>query len=635
MKRLLTLAAALVMLFSLTDSQQLKAQVYGDFTLELREAMPFEPIIEGQEGVRLYRADEFWMNPTRQRDRDDGYVAVGLPFPFSFNGISYDSIYVCVNGFITFNNPPNVIARDPQGLFKIENSYPDNVLAPFWGDHMYRIIEDNEILPPGSNMWQPTKILVWKTADKVVIEWKDLNILDKTITSSVATFQVILYKSVDPNSNQGDVEFAYGTAGKRPDQATTDQRVITTGASIGIKGEFGILHSNSDFINALWINGTQADQIGNISYSNEWQPTKGSDKRFAFAAFVRHATGESWGDGDADMSKTIGGKHFDLRFDQNRFVSVNDARVIMKSIAFDVPLDSIKGRAAFHGDVNHDGRFVYDVDGNKIFIKKRSRQYNQDLPLNLIGSDKQVMFAANEYDAAIILHYIGVRIPYLPWIIDTILTYGKQEYTASNGIMFGTPEISVNGNVTLPVLVNGTIDGPLSAKFNVNGEIESIVNVAKDNFMSMYNNDKAVLAGSAKFNSGETIAYITYRPNSSDVRIENLYFNGEKSQNVNMNIKDVETSDNSAILSNYPNPFNANTNIAVTIDNPGYYSLNIYDVNGNLVKSLFNGNINKSNLVAFTWDGTDNSGIKVGSGMYIYRLIGNNVSVSNTMQIVK
>lgn len=635
MKRLLTLAAAFVLFFGISDGQKLHAQVYGDFSLELRENKSFEPIDDKQEGVRVYSANEFWMNPTRQRDRDNGYVAVGLPFKFSFSGVSYDSIYVCVNGFATFVNPPNVAATDPQGLFKIENSYPDNVLAPFWGDHMYRTAEDNDILPAGANRWQPTKILVWKTNDKVVIEWKDLNILDKGITSSVATFQIILYKSIDPNSNQGDVEFAYGTAGKRPGQATSDTRVVTTGASIGIKGEFGVLHSNADFINALWFASSQKDQTSKITYTNQWQPTTGSDKRFAFAAFVRHIDSDQWGDGDADMSKIIGGKHFDLRFQQNRFVTVNDARTIMVSVAHDVPLDSIKGRAAFHGDVNHDGRFVYDINGVKHLIKKRSKEYNQDLPMSIIGSEKQVMFSANEYDAAIILHYLGVRIPYLPWIIDTILTYGKQEATVNNNIMFGTPEVANNGNVTLPVLMNGYVDGPISAKFNVNGEIESIVNISKDNFMSMHNNSHAVLAGTGKFNSGEAIAYVTYRPNSKGVVVNNLYYNGEEYNDVVLNTIEGDSKLNNSLLSNYPNPFTTSTNIAVTFENPGYYTLNIYDINGNLVKSLFNGNISKSSVVPFAWDGSDNAGIKVGSGMYIYRLTGNNVSVSNTMQLVK
>lgn len=652
MKKLLTFAFAMLVFLGIANSQSAIAQVYGDFNLERVTNASYEPLPPTGNGVKVFLPSDFWDSYNTKHIksvefRDNGYVEYELPFTFRFGGVDRTTIYISANGFITFDKPVNMPATNPLGLFTIEHSFSQNVIAPYWGDHMLRDAVKDAV-PVGGNQWVPSSIIVQKVdakgtaKGKVIIEWKDLNINkgNQAITSSVASFQVILHQSADDNTTQGDIEFAYGTAGKRPGQVTTDNRVITADCSIGIKGDFGILHGNADFINALEFGKPFIDVTSKKTLTTEWQPTGGSDVRFVFRANVRHLDATSWGDGDADMSAAHGGKHFEKYHNvQSRFVTANDVRQIMISVATNVPLDSVVGRQAYHGDVNHDGRFFYyndPVTGKPVkeFVKKRSKFYTQDIPLAKVANPNQIMFQANELDAALILHYMGVRVPYLPWTLDTVLYFGKKNVPMSEVVVFGTPETSINGNVTIPVIANSFIDGAISARFDVNGDIENIVSISKDNFMATYHKDRAVLAGSSKFESGEVIAYVTYRPNSNNVEVNNIYVNGEEKNNISLTVNN--DNDNAAsMLSNYPNPFSVSTNIAVNIEKAGYYSLNIYDLNGNLVKSLFNGNINKAGVNPFTWDGTDNSGAKVSSGMYIYRLNGNNVSVSNTLQLVK
>lgn len=652
MKKLLTFALAMVIFFGIANNQSLKAQVYGDFNLERVKNASYEPLPSTGNGVTVFNPSDFWDSYNTKHIksvefRDNGYVEYTLPFTFRFGGVDRTTIYISANGFITFDKPVNMPATNPLALFTIEHSFSQNVIAPFWGDHMLRDAIKDQV-PAGGNQWAPSCIIVQKIdakgkeKGKVIIEWKDLNINKgfQAITSSVASFQVILHQSPDDITTQGDIEFAYGTAGKRPTQVTTDNRVITSGSSVGIKGDFGMLHGNADFYNALEEGKTFLDQTTKYTLTSDWQPSGGSDIRFVFRANIRHLDATTWGDGDADMSSAHGGKHFEKYHNvQSRFVTANDARNIMISVATNIPLDSVVGRHAYHGDVNHDGRFFYVQEvGNptptKYFVKKRSKFYTQDIPLDKVANPKQIMFQANELDAALILHYMGVRVPYLPWTLDTVLYYGKKNVPVSDAVVFGTPETSINGNITIPVIANSYIDGAISARFDVNGDIENIVAIAKDNFMATHHNDRAVLAGSSKFETGEVIAYVTYRPNSNNVEVNNIYVNGEEKNNLVLNVNS-DNDNQASMLSNYPNPFSVSTNIAVNVEITGYYSLNIYDVNGNLVKSLFNGKINKAGVTPFTWDGTDNSGVKVGSGMYIYRLNGNNISVSNTLQLVK
>jgi len=92
------------------------------------------------------------------------------------------------------------------------------------------------------------------------------------------------------------------------------------------------------------------------------------------------------------------------------------------------------------------------------------------------------------------------------------------------------------------------------------------------------------------------------------------------------------------LLRNYPNPFNPRTKIGVSISNPennkSPLNLSIYNVNGQLIKILYNGPVN-SQHVEFEWDGTNDLGWTMAGGVYIYTLRMDNVSQSGKMLLLK
>ena len=69
-----------------------------------------------------------------------------------------------------------------------------------------------------------------------------------------------------------------------------------------------------------------------------------------------------------------------------------------------------------------------------------------------------------------------------------------------------------------------------------------------------------------------------------------------------------------AILTNYPNPFNPITTVNIMVETQKALSLQIFDINGHLVNTLFEGDLESGNLV-FQWDGSHFS-----SGVYFIRL---------------
>ena len=70
---------------------------------------------------------------------------------------------------------------------------------------------------------------------------------------------------------------------------------------------------------------------------------------------------------------------------------------------------------------------------------------------------------------------------------------------------------------------------------------------------------------------------------------------------------------------NYPNPFNSSTTIRYRLEEPGRVRLEIFDVQGQKVKTLADGYAG-SGVYQVEWDGTDASGKPVATGVYLARL---------------
>ena len=85
---------------------------------------------------------------------------------------------------------------------------------------------------------------------------------------------------------------------------------------------------------------------------------------------------------------------------------------------------------------------------------------------------------------------------------------------------------------------------------------------------------------------------------------------------------------------NYPNPFNPQTTIAFQIKDRGAVTLKVYNVNGELVRTLANEN-RAAGSYSLTWDGHNDAGQPVSSGVYFYKLVTNNFSQTKKMVLLK
>ncbi|MBU1101488.1 MAG: T9SS type A sorting domain-containing protein [Bacteroidetes bacterium] len=85
---------------------------------------------------------------------------------------------------------------------------------------------------------------------------------------------------------------------------------------------------------------------------------------------------------------------------------------------------------------------------------------------------------------------------------------------------------------------------------------------------------------------------------------------------------------------NYPNPFNPSTVISFTLPKNSNVDLTIYNINGEVVRSLVNENM-FAGTHKVTWNGDDNAGAKVSSGVYFYLLRSGDFTASRKMILLK
>ena len=88
------------------------------------------------------------------------------------------------------------------------------------------------------------------------------------------------------------------------------------------------------------------------------------------------------------------------------------------------------------------------------------------------------------------------------------------------------------------------------------------------------------------------------------------------------------------ISQNFPNPFNPSTTISIEMHEGGEASLEIFNIRGEIVTTLAQGNIQPGSY-RVTWDGRDNKGQVVAAGNYIAVLSKGNEQVSRNMLMLK
>jgi hypothetical protein len=94
------------------------------------------------------------------------------------------------------------------------------------------------------------------------------------------------------------------------------------------------------------------------------------------------------------------------------------------------------------------------------------------------------------------------------------------------------------------------------------------------------------------------------------------------------------TRDADLLYQAYPNPFGSSTTISFNLPADGQVSLKIYNVLGQVVKTVCDGQ-RTAGVHKISWRGDDESGQSVSNGIYLYRLVTNDRSQTKKVIVLR
>nr|MBP7564045.1 T9SS type A sorting domain-containing protein [Candidatus Cloacimonadota bacterium] len=255
------------------------------------------------------------------------------------------------------------------------------------------------------------------------------------------------------------------------------------------------------------------------------------------------------------------------------FLGPDDEYFFQKKIFWDQGLSVL-----YHYD-NHIIRKDYQYENNLF-----SETYSIDLPMCFQG------------------YYLN-RIDYTAFQNKTILVFSHLDYEYNHGFSYMSNRLycvifDENGEIELEPTLIGKASGEASYS----------------QFSIQKNSDHSAIF--CMSTSSEILtAFIDFNPSNTDA-----------GQNLPLPVM--------TLSQNYPNPFNPSTKICYTLKNAGQTELSIYNIKGQKVATLVNTEMRAGNHEVI-WNGTDEHGKNVSSGVYFYRLSAEGKHITKKMILMK
>ena len=239
-------------------------------------------------------------------------------------------------------------------------------------------------------------------------------------------------------------------------------------------------------------------------------------------------------------------------------------------------------------------------------------------------------------------------------VIDVYGNITRQDYTlrAEHALLVrNNADVNRDGTVNIADLVwvashfGQTIQGPVSKNPDVNRD--GVVNIADILLVAGVLGDVSAAPAlhtqeMPTFTTAALQKWIT-QAKSYDLHIgaSRLYADVEKRGVVVLEhlLATLATPTETRLLANYPNPFNPETWIPYELSEPAEVTLHIYSMDGILVRTLTLGHqpagtYHSKNRAAY-WDGQNEQGERVASGVYFYTLTAGNFTATRKMFIKK
>ena len=353
---------------------------------------------------------------------------------------------------------------------------------------------------------------------------------------------------------------------------------------------------------------------------------------FVVSILCMNACGCSGCQGDGCCGDTEDVPYLPVLYDGDRIGAVGGLNVKSIDVTGDGIVDlsevSLYGETSGkeQGDPGYNSCFDFNDDGyvNLSDFGYLGAHYQHSCP-SLSGSprlagagssDSRVKFKINQSEEGLKSESARIGI-YLEDAVDASSICLGISYDKSSLSYTGWSSDNLDSGMELTPVVSDYGDILFFAVFNLDGTNENLIELGTLDFnitggREICDDDLALVFGDIMTGDGEIS------------RIAG--FNYEETPIVHRNF----------LGDNYPNPFNPTTTIEYSIREKGHVSLKIYNVSGQLLKTLVDGFQEPSNgTVKVKWNGLSDSGESVSSGVYFYKLVSGNYSKTKKMVLLK
>jgi hypothetical protein len=247
----------------------------------------------------------------------------------------------------------------------------------------------------------------------------------------------------------------------------------------------------------------------------------------------------------------------------------------------------------------YDSKVYYEQQGNKFIVLFEN--------VYCLSGEGPYTFQAILYNNEVIkLQYLNLQN-----LVDSY-TVGIQNYNKNDGLTIAYNENYLHDNMAILISVNSWIQAsPLSGLISRQSSMDLNFTFTTNNFVL-----------------GDYWACLQVESNDPDESIYNIPIHMVVSHTVGIGDQPEMQIKGFHLSQNTPNPFNPTTTIMYNIEQADHVELVVYNLLGQKVKTLVNKQ-QSAKMYRVVWDGNDERGVQVASGIYIYRLkSGENVAIN-------
>lgn len=289
---------------------------------------------------------------------------------------------------------------------------------------------------------------------------------------------------------------------------------------------------------------------------------------------------------------TLSVSFFDKPRTINTITAVNKTFQLQDNLVYKGKVSVTNGRFSY--------TFIAPKDINYTFGQAKISHYAENGVTDAAGVDTSVNVGG--YSDHPVLSDVPPVVQ--PYINDSFFLNGG--ITGSNTSLFvslySETGINVSGN-KLGHDLTAVLDGNAEAPYILNDYYETAPNTYQRGYVTF------PITGLAEGKHTMTVTAWDVNNNSADGSVDFVVVNGK--------IMSIEN------MGNYPNPFTNETHFVFEHNHPDeelHVQMNIYNTAGALVKNIDTRFTPAGSRTSeLTWDGTDNAGSRLPSGMYVYR----------------